>query len=251
MRNMIHTGLVSVSFRDLSPEEIAQEMVKCGLKYVEWGSDVHAPCADTARLEQIVSLQKQYGITCCSYGTYFRLGFTPNTELPAYICAAKRLGTKTLRLWAGKKSPDMYTPEERDGFFDVCRQAAKLAEDAGVVLCMECHRNSYTQTKDGALELMLAVNSPAFRMYWQPNQTLTFQENMEYIQALRPYIDNLHVFHMKDQIRYPLSTGEEEWKTYLGQFAGDRMALLEFMPDGQVESLPVEAQTLRRIAAAS
>ena len=106
---MIHTGLVSISFRGLSPEEIAQEMVKCGLKYVEWGSDIHAPCTDTGRLEQIAALQKQYGITCCSYGTYFRLGFTPNEELPDYIRAAKLLGTKTLRLWAGKKSPNLFT----------------------------------------------------------------------------------------------------------------------------------------------
>lgn len=247
---MICTGLVSISFRSLSPEEIAQEMVKCGLKYVEWGSDVHAPCTDTARLEQIAALQKQYGITCCSYGTYFYLGFTPNEALPAYIRAAKLLGTNTLRLWAGKKSPDLYTPEQRDAFFDVCRQAAKIAEDAGVVLCMECHRNTYTQTKDGALELMQAVKSPAFRMYWQADQNLTVEGNVEYIQTLKPYIDNLHVFQWKNRTRYPLSTGEEEWKTYLRQFAGDRMVLLEFMPDNQVESLPVEAQTLRRIVAA-
>lgn len=244
---MIRTGLVSISFRGLSPEEIVQEMAKCGLKYVEWGSDVHAPCTDTARLEQIVALQKQYGITCCSYGTYFYLGLTPNEELPAYIRAAKLLGTRTLRVWAGKKSPDMFTPEERDGFFDACRQAAKIAEEAGVVLCMECHRNSYTETKNGALELMQAVNSPAFRMYWQLNQMQSFVENMEYIQALLPYIDNLHVFYMKEQTRYPLSAGEEEWKTYLGQFTGDRMALLESMPDRRIESLPAEAESLRRI----
>lgn len=247
---MIRTGLVSISFRELSPEEVVQEMVKCGLKYVEWGSDVHAPCTDTERLEQIVALQKQYGITCCSYGTYFRLGFTPIEELPDYIRAAKLLGTKTLRLWAGKKRADVMTPEERDAFFDVCRQAAKIAEDAGVVLCMECHRNSYTETKDGALELMQAVNSPAFRMYWQLNQMLPFEENMEYIQALLPYIDNLHVFYMKEQTRYPLRTGEEEWKTYLRQFTGDRAALLEGMPDRRIESLPAEAESLRRIAAA-
>lgn len=247
---MIHTGLVSISFRGLSPEEIAQEMVKCGLKYVEWGSDVHAPCTDTGRLEQIAALQKQYGITCCSYGTYFRLGFTPNEELPEYIRAAKLLGTKTLRLWAGKKSPNLFTPEERDTFFDVCRQAAKIAEDTGVVLCMECHRNTYTETMEAALELMQAVNSPAFRMYWQPSQALTVAGNVEYIQTLMPYIDNLHVFQWKNEIHYPLSTGEEEWKTYLRQFTGDRAALLEFMPDNQVESLPVEAQTLHRIVAA-
>lgn len=246
---MIRTGLVSISFRGLSPEEIVQEMVKCGLKYVEWGSDAHAPYADTARLEQIVALQKQHGITCCSYGTYFYLGLTPNEELPAYIRAAKLLGTKTLRLWAGKKNPDLYTPEERDAFFDACRQAAKIAEDAGVMLCMECHQNSYTQTKDGALELMQAVNSPAFRMYWQADQNLTIEGNLEYIQELKPYIENLHVYQLKNRTRYPLSTGEEEWKTYLRQFTGDRAALLEGMPDRRIESLPAEAESLRRIVA--
>ena len=247
---MYHTGLVSVSFRSLSPEEVVQAMANCGLKYVEWGSDIHAPCTDTERLQQIVALQEKYGVTCCSYGTYFRLGFTPIEELPDYIRAAKLLGTKTLRLWAGKKSPDKFTPEERDQFFAVCREAAKIAEDAGVTLCMECHRNTYTQTQEGALELMQAVNSPAFRMYWQPSQALSVEGNVEYIQKLMPYIDNLHVFQRKNEVPCPLSTGQEAWKTYLSQFSGDRAALLEFMPDNRVESLPVEAETLRHIVAA-
>ena len=244
---MIYTGLVSVSFRELSPEQIMQEMVKNGLKYVEWGSDVHAPCTDSAQLERIVALQKETGITCCSYGTYFRLGVTPNEELADYIRAAKLLGTKTLRLWAGKKSADKFTPEERENFFNICRQAAKIAEDAGVVLCMECHRRTYTETMESALELMEAVNSPAFRMYWQPSQALSIEGNVEYIQKLMPYIDNLHVFQWKNEIRYPLSTGEEEWKTYMTQFSGARMALLEFMPDDRIESLPAEAAALHRI----
>ena len=239
-------GLCSISFRTHTPEEILHAMKAAGLSVIEWGSDVHCP---PEKAEEIAALQKQHGITCCSYGTYFYLGFTPNEELPAYIRAAKLLGTKTLRLWAGQKNPDMYIPEERDAFFDACRQAAKIAEDAGVMLCMECHQNSYTQTKEGALELMQAVNSPAFRMYWQPDQDLTIEGNLEYIQELKPYIENLHVYQLKNWTRYPLSTGEEEWKTYLRQFTGDRMALLEGMPGRRIESLPAEAESLRRIVA--
>ncbi len=246
---MYHAGLVSVSFRNLSPEEVVQAMADSGLKYVEWGSDVHAPCTDTARLAQIVALQKQYGIICCSYGTYFRLGFTPIEELHDYIRAAKLLGTKTLRLWAGKKSSDLFASDERDDFFEICRQAAKIAEDAGVTLCMECHRRTYTETKEGALELMQAVNSPAFRMYWQPSQALTIEGNVEYIRLLKPYIDHLHVFHWANEIHYPLSEGKENWKAYFAEFSGDRAVLLEFMPDNRVESLPTEADTLRCIIA--
>ena len=36
-------GLVSVSFRPNSPEEILIAMQKAGLTCIEWGSDVHCP----------------------------------------------------------------------------------------------------------------------------------------------------------------------------------------------------------------
>ena len=73
---MHYPGLVSISFRSHSPEEIIHEAVRANLTHIEWGSDVHAPCHDIPRLEHIAALQKQYGISCCSYGTYFRLGYT-------------------------------------------------------------------------------------------------------------------------------------------------------------------------------
>lgn len=244
---MYYNGLVSISFRNLSPEEIMQAMQACGLKYIEWGSDVHAPCTDDARLAEIVELQKKYGITCCSYGTYFRFAVTPMEELPAYIRAAKILGTDTLRLWAGKRSDDKYTPEEKEEFFDLCRQAAALAEKEGVTLCLECHRNSYTENKEGALELMEAVNSPAFRMYWQPHPARQPEENLEYIRLLKPYITNLHVFYWEDTLRLPLANGAEIWKAYKAEFTGDRAALLEFMYDNQVQTLPAEAATLNKL----
>jgi len=244
---MYQNGLVSVSFRKLSPEEILQAMTACGLKYIEWGSDVHAPCTDDARLAEIVELQKKYGVTCCSYGTYFELGVNPMEEFPAYIRAAKKLGTNMLRVWAGKAKLENQTPEWRKMIVEEAKKAALLAEEAGVIVCTECHRNTMTQTKEFALELMEGVNSPAFRTYWQPNQNASVEENLEYIRLLKPYITNLHVFHWAGATPLPLARGTEDWKAYLAEFTGDRAALLEFMPDGKVESLPGEAQTLGEI----
>ena len=93
---MYRSGLVSISFRGHSPAEILEAAARAGLSCIEWGSDVHAPCGDVENLEKIVKLQEKYGISCCSYGTYFRLGVTPIAELPAYIQAAKTLGTNIL-----------------------------------------------------------------------------------------------------------------------------------------------------------
>lgn len=241
-------GLVSISFRKESPETILRAAANAGLSCIEWGSDVHAPCSDLERIHQIVQLQNQYGITCSSYGTYFRLGETPVNELPAYIDAAKLLGTDILRLWCGCKSADNCTAEEKDQLFSQCRQAAAMAEEAGVKLCMECHIKSYTETMDGALELMKAVNSPAFRMYWQPNQFRTVEENICYAQALQEYITHIHVFQWKGKERFPLETGVEEWHRYLEALPGQHTLLLEFMPDDQIDSLSKEVNALCRIA---
>ncbi len=241
---MNQIGLVSVSFRKLSPEQILAAAAKAGLETIEWGSDVHAPRDNAANLAELVRLQQSYGIQVSSYGTYFYLGRDSLTQLPEYIAAAKMLGTDVLRLWCGVKSPWEYTVDEAEELIAQCRAAAQIAEQAGVKLCMECHMRSFTETKESALALMETVASPAFRMYWQPNQNRTVRENLEYIQALKPYIDHIHVFQWKGSNKYPLAQGFDEWKAYLAALPKDRTLLLEFMPDNDIESLPAEAKTL-------
>ena len=170
---MYYPGLVSITFRDHTPAKIALAASRCGLKYIEWGSDIHAPYQNISQLQSVAALHATYGISCCSYGTYFRLGYSPLEELPLYIQAAKILGTNILRLWAGRKKASDCSKDERDHLFAECRKAVSLAEENGVILCLECHRRSYTETKEGALELMEAIDSPNFRMYWQPNPDIS------------------------------------------------------------------------------
>ena len=56
---MAELGLVSISFRNLSVDEILAAVKQAGLSCVEWGSDVHAPCMDTEKLEYIAKHQQQ------------------------------------------------------------------------------------------------------------------------------------------------------------------------------------------------
>ena len=245
---MYQLGLVSVSFRNESAETVIRAAKAAGLDCIEWGSDIHAPCNDDAQLTKIAHLQKEHGISCCSYGTYFRLGVTDLAELPAYIRAAKMLGTNILRLWAGKQSPWEFSDADKERLFADSKTAAKLAEQAGVKLCLECHMKTYTETAEAALELLQAVNSPAFEMYWQPNQTRTVEENLENARQLKDYVNHIHVFQWKLKERFSLTEGVQEWKDYLKTFTGDRGLLLEFMPDDKLESLKAEAAILRQIA---
>ena len=245
--NKYRLGIVSVSFRNHTPREILEASKKAGLSCIEWGSDVHAPCRDIEALREIADLQKEYGIECSSYGTYFRLGEAPIEDLKAHINAAKILGTDILRLWCGTKCGEEYSDSERQDLLRQCKQAAEIARGEGVTLCMECHKRTYTQRLDDAIELMRTVNSPNFRMYWQPFQWQTVEENLAYAEAIAPYVRHIHVFQWKDKERFSLCEGIEEWQNYLGKFSIPRTLLLEFMPDDKMTSLAAESNALKTI----
>jgi len=238
------TGLVSVSFRDKTPREILEKMKEAGLFYIEWGSDVH--CVPESAKE-IFNLQKEYGIECSSYGTYFRLGVTPIEKLKQYIDAAKILGTNILRLWCGDKNSQDYSESEKEALFAECKAAERIARENSVVLCMECHNKTYTNKKESALELMQTVGSPHFKMYWQPGQYTSVSENIAYATLLSPYTEHIHVFNWKEKEKYPLSLAKDIWQEYLACFEGKRTLLLEFMPDGKIETLKTEADALKEI----
>ena len=240
-------GLVSVSFRQHSVREILEATKAVGLSCIEWGSDIHAPCNDLERIKEIAAMQNEYGIACSSYGTYFRLGDTPIDELLQYIAAAKILGTDVLRVWCGRKSGSDMSNNERMRFLAICRQAEKIAESNGVTLCMECHRNTFTEIPSDAVWLMRQISSPHFRMYWQPFQWQSFEQNLENAKMLSPYVRHIHVFNWKDEEKLPLSDAVSEWQSYLHELCAPRSLLLEFMPNGMINELERETAALKKI----
>lgn len=244
---MSKLGLVSVSFRSLSPIEVFEAAKEAKLSCIEWGSDVHAPCNDERRLKEIKSLSESFGIECSSYGTYFRIGQNETDEILPYINAAKILGTDTLRVWCGIKGSQMYSQNELDAFYRDCHALASIAAENKVTLCMECHNDTLTDTVGSALNLMKEINSPFFKMYWQPNQHRTYEENLIYAEKIAPFAENIHIFNWLGNNKFPLIEAEEQWTQYLKKIPDSKNLLLEFMPDGKVESLNTEADSLRKI----
>ena len=245
---MFKTGVVSVSFRKLSVDEVIKYVKDAGLCAIEWGSDVHAPYNDVERIEYIAKAQKEAGLYCSSYGTYFKIGENDVEELRGYIAAAKILGTNILRLWCGNKDHADLTAEEREFIISESKKAAKIAEEEGAILCMECHQKSFTNTLEGALDLMKSVDSPALRMYWQPCFKNGLEGDIEYAKAIAPYTYVVHVFYYQGGVKHPLADGFDRWEKYIACFDGSQHLLLEFMPDGSPDSLATEAKTLNALA---
>ena len=243
-------GVVSVSFRDRAPEEIACAAADCGLCAIEWGSDVHARQTDKAALRRIAGLESETGVICSSYGTYFRIGAdtdgkpTEAADIAPYLDAAAVLGTKTLRIWCGVKSSRDYNAAETRALLDTAEKSAALAADRGMTLCSEFHLGTFNDCVESARLLAEA----GVGTYWQPFQTVSAEENLKTAAALGSAVHTVHVFNWSPEGRFPLSDAVDDWRRYLAVLPEARTLLLEFMPDDRLETLAAESEALRRIA---
>jgi hypothetical protein len=112
---------------------------------------------------------------------------------------------------------------------------------------MECHRKTFTENPDDAVLLMQTVNSPNFRMYWQPFQWQSVEQNTENAKKIAPYAEHVHVFNWTEDKKLPLAEAVAEWRIYLEKLGAPRTLLLEFMPNGTTDELAGEAASLKFI----
>ena len=151
------TGLVSVSFRKLSPREIVELARETNLKAIEWGGDVHVPPGDLARAREVRAMTTDNGLSVLAYGSYVRLGEEEAATLPRVIETAKALGAPAIRVWAGRRGSAEADDAYRQRVIDQARQFATIAADAGVVVCYEYHVDPLPDTNASAMELLHAA----------------------------------------------------------------------------------------------
>jgi len=247
---MIQTGLVSVTFRNKTIDEIIALAAKCGLESIEVGSDVHAPRDNIAECRRIAALAKENGISIASYGSYYKLG--NGEDFSEYIEAAKVLKAKNIRIWAGTSGSGAVDEKTRKALTEEAYRCADATKAAGLTMSFEYHGGTLTDTSESALRLMAELSHPNAYLYWQPNQNKDTDFNVEALKAVLPYVLNVHVFAwtVKDgkTIRNPLFEHEDAWKKYINILRGDGRAhnlLLEFVKDDADEAFIVDSATLK------
>jgi sugar phosphate isomerase/epimerase len=235
---MLTPGLVSVTFRQLAPEEIIALVRQAGLAAIEWGGDVHVPHGDLARARQVGRLTREAGLQVSSYGSYYRVGHVEPCPFEAVLDSALELGAPTIRVWAGKVGS---RAAGEDGWQQVIadsRRISALAARAGLSVAYEFHGHTLTDTPAAARRLLESVDHPALRCYWQPPQGATFANALQGLTTIQPWLSNLHIFQWQvngdpPQVdRRPLAEGASVWPEYLrqaDQAGSSRFALLEFV----------------------
>ncbi|MBR6807654.1 MAG: TIM barrel protein [Clostridia bacterium] len=111
------------------------------------------------------------------------------------VAAAKRLGTPNIIMITGNERCDVPREKQFENCIDTLREAAKIAEDENVVLCVEPlnrivdHKGYFLNTSKDAFDLVRAIDSPAVRIVFdvyhqqvtEGNVTCNVTENLSLV----------------------------------------------------------------------
>ncbi|MCK5155818.1 MAG: sugar phosphate isomerase/epimerase [Spirochaetales bacterium] len=248
---MIKTGLVSITFRNLTVEEILETSVKAGIEGIEWGGDIHVPHGDIQEAESVGKKTRDTGLEVAAYGSYYRFDDDDFT-FEEVLHTAIALKAPLIRVWAGRLRSGECSPEYYNRMVRDIRKAGNMCKDAGIKLAFEYHDGTLTDTNASSLKLMKDIDCPSVFSYWQPPVGMTREKCLEGIDLIKDYLQHIHVFYWDSgsRDRKKLSEGENLWKEYfkiISTIDGERWALLEFVKDDSVENFYDDAQTLKRI----
>lgn len=251
-------GLVSVTFRKLPPADVIRLAVDAGLRWIEWGADVHVPPGEPAKAKEVGRATREAGLEVVAYGSYDRLGErAPGDPGPKeLIRAAVALGAPCIRVWAGRTASEQLDAAGRKRVIGDARQFARQAAEFGLDLVVEFHPNTLTDRGESAREFLEEVDEPNFKSLWQPNPYRDLEERLVSLRLILPWLVNVHVFHWtyKDGVlaRQPLAEGVREWAAYLDLMRGREAygnrpigCLIEFVRGDEPARLHAEAKTLR------
>lgn len=249
---MIHLtpGLVSITFRQLPPDEIISLVRQAGMRAIEWGGDVHCPHGDESRAAEVGHATRAAGLTVAAYGSYYRLGHSESNGLPfeSVLNTALALQAPVIRVWVGTLSSRQADPSYRDFIAREARRIADLAAPSGLRIALEFHANTLTDTTASTLALLDAIAHPAVFSLWQPGNAWKPADRLSSLHALGSRLEHLHVFHWDDENkRLPLAQGATHWPGYLKTAAALKpgaCALLEFVAADSPEQFLQDASTL-------
>jgi sugar phosphate isomerase/epimerase len=249
---VIHTGLVSVSFRDLSPSQIAAMAAEAGLDGIEWGGDVHAPHGDRRTAEQVRHCTLDAGLQISSYGSYYRVACTgdDSSAFETVLESAVALQAPVIRVWAGNRPSAGADEDWWSRVVEDTQRIAAMTAPLGIGIAFEFHGHSLTDTTESTLRLLYRLDQPTISTYWQPPDSTEPEPPLDSLKRVSGRLSNLHVHYFVGDQNVGLDKGKEAWRAYFAHvqsLPGDRYALLEFVPDNTVESFMHEAKMLKRI----
>ena len=251
------SGLVSVSFRTLSPDAVIELVARGGLSGIEWGGDIHVPHGNSDVAGRVGRATRSAGLEVLAYGSYYRVGADDPDEFRGVLDSALAIEAPIIRVWAGPKVPSLDLGAE--AIAAVYADAVRIADMAaveGLALVFEWHDNSLTDRTEAAAALLAAADRPNVGTYWQQRKQRDLASRLRDMDTALPYLRGLHMSHLdtENDGRLPLCEGRNNWIAYLEKALtapGDHIlpAQIEFVKDDDPEQFLRDAECLKDLLA--
>lgn len=248
---MIKIGLVSITFRYRSVNEIINASKKAKIDGIEWGGDVHVPHGNITVARETGEKTRTAGLEVAAYGSYFSFD-NDEVTFGDVLNTAIALGAPLIRVWAGRVGSFECSKEYYNRIVTDVQRAGDLAQKKGLMLAFEFHGGTITDTNESALKFMDDIGHSSVFSYWQPPVGSSLEDNLCGIELIKKYLKWIHVFHWEPDFnnKRRLKKGAHLWQSYIRkirEISGDRWALIEFVEDNSFESFYDDAKTLKKI----
>ncbi len=184
-------GFTSTSFRQIKRiEKIVEIAVNAKIDCIEWGGDIHVRSVDDA--ERAKELCDNAGIQICSYGSYYRAG-SDNADEWKKICEiASAMDAKSVRIWLGKADSEKTDDSTYKNILKDIKNICAVAKEYGLIVCPECHDNTFNNNTDAFLKIHNDVGCDNFRTYFQ-SRYKRLEYDLDRIERTLPYIETIHI----------------------------------------------------------
>lgn len=239
-------GMTSVTFREKTIEEIASLAKSAGLTHIEWGADRHVLPLDFDAVRTAREQMEKNGLTCPSYGSYYRMIEKDENAFRAVCKTSQALGAGTVRAWLGRTGSARITHEQYTELLEETKRLADIAAKYDQTLAFEFHGKTLNDNGESSIAFLADCAKENVKTYWQP---LSYSDNEKNLSLVLPYLCAVHVFTWDDEYRrYPLADGTQQWKNYL-QILKDAdistKLIMEFVKDDKAEQFLTDAAVLR------
>ena len=250
----LFTGLTSVTFRQLEPNEIISLTKQANLDSIEWGGDVHVPHGNIKRAKEVAIMTRNEGLSISSYGSYYHIGVSDSQGLPfqEVLDTACELAAPTLRVWTGTQGSKKVTESKKNWIYDETQKICEQVQAVDMSIGIEYRTKTLNDSIYSTLAFIDAVNHPSLKTYWQPQEKSTIHDCVEEVESLAHHIANIHVnsFDYRTGARQPLEENTELWSSCLNELLvsdNNHHLLIEFVKNKSPEQFLEDSKTLHRL----
>lgn len=199
--NSFKIGLCSVTFRKKSVDEVVEIARKAGVRYIEWGGDIHVKTIEAAR--KVKNLCDIANIKICSYGSYYNCIEYDENKWREICQIAKAMNAESIRVWLGKKDSEITTEDEYNTLVSNSKKMCDIASEYSLIVCPECHDNTFNNNTDAILKFIGELKKANFKTYFQ-SRYFRLEYDLDRIERTHNYIKDVHVSYrdLKKEQRY-------------------------------------------------